>query len=185
MNHKEQLGDVKLDLGVTPSGHLQLRPWQVGDEPSLMKHGDNYHIWLNVRDRFPHPYTIQDAQLWVQVADKDPTALNLAIVLNEEVVGAVGVVFKDDVYHRTAEIGYWLGEEYWNRGLATKVVRALSDYVFATTNICRMYAGIFDYNTPSGRVLEKAGYHYEARLRNCVTKEGRTVDELIYARIKE
>lgn len=180
MDQKLKSDEVHLDLG-----NLLLRPWKEGDEPSLVKHGNNRLIWENVRDRFPHPYTIKDAQLWVQVADRDPSSLNLAIAVGDEAVGAIGVTFKDDVYHRTAEIGYWLGETHWNQGLATRAVKALTDYVFANYNICRIYAGIFEHNPASGRVLEKAGYTLEARLRKSVTKNNCTVDELIYAKVKE
>ena len=185
MEKKEQLKDIQLNLGHTPLGTLALRPWQEGDESALVEHGNNYQIWQNVRDRFPHPYTLQDARLWVQVADKDPSSLNLAITLNDEAIGATGVIFKDDVYHRSAEIGYWLGEAYWNRGVVSHAVKALTDYVLTNTDICRIYAGVFEYNIASARVQEKAGYEFEARLRKSVTKESRTVDELIYARVIE
>ncbi|MEQ9438862.1 MAG: GNAT family protein [Cyclobacteriaceae bacterium] len=180
MNQDKKLHEARLDLG-----DIILRPWQEGDETALARYGNSRSVWQNVRDRFPHPYTLQDAQLWVRVAHKDPNALNLAIAVDGEAVGAIGVIFKDDVYYRTAEIGYWLAEAYWNRGITTRAVVALTDYVFAHYDICRLYAGIFEYNAASGRVLEKAGYTLEARLRKNVTKNGRTVDELIYAKIKE
>ncbi|WKN41318.1 GNAT family N-acetyltransferase [Tunicatimonas pelagia] len=180
MDQKPKLSPVRLDLG-----DILLRPWQAGDEPSLARHGNNYQIWKNVRDRFPHPYTLKDAQIWVQIANQDPMAINLAIVIEGQVIGAVGVVFKDDVYRRTAEIGYWLGEAHWGQGITTRAVQALSDYVLKHFDVCRLYAGVFEYNLASGRVLKKAGYHLEARLRQSVTKEGRTVDELIYVRLAE
>lgn len=180
MDQKKKLDQVRMDLG-----DMVLRPWQSGDEDSLVKYGNNRLVWQNVRDRFPHPYTLKEAQVWVRVAHKDPNSLNLAIEVEGTAIGAIGVIFKADVYRRTAEIGYWLGEEYWNRGITSRAVTALSDYVFANYDVCRMYAGIFDYNTASGRVLEKAGYTLEARLRKNVTKDGRTVDELVYARVSE
>ena len=177
--------NIKLTLVELNLGDILLRPWQEGDEEGLVNHGNNYQIWKNVRDRFPHPYTMEDARIWVQIANQDPMAINLAIVVEEEVVGAVGVIFKDDVYRRSAEIGYWLGEAYWRQGITTRAVQALSDYVLEHFDICRLYAGVFDYNKASSRVLEKTGYHFEARLRQSVTKEGRTGDELIYARLVE
>ncbi|MEO0332311.1 MAG: GNAT family protein [Bacteroidota bacterium] len=180
---------MKKDIKLTPVelnlGDILLRSWQEGDESGLVEHGNNYRIWKNVRDRFPHPYTMEDARIWVQMANQDPMAINLAIVVEAEVVGAVGVIFKDDVYCRSAEIGYWLGETYWGQGITTRAVQALSDYVLEYFDICRLYAGVFEYNEASSRVLEKAGYHLEARLRQSVTKEGRTVDELMYVRLAE
>ena len=163
---------------------LVLRPWRSEDEASLVQHANNRTIWLNVRDRFPHPYTANDAKLWIKIANRDTTMLNLAMEVDQQAVGGLGIVFKDDVYRHTAEIGYWLGEAYWNRGLTSRAVASLSEYVFEHYDIVRLYAGIFEYNTASARVLEKAGYTFEARLRNSVTKSDQTMDELIYARLR-
>lgn len=161
---------------------LVLRPWQTADEPALVRHANNRSIWRNVRDRFPHPYTERDAKLWIKIANRDTTMLNLAMEVDDEAVGGLGIIFKDDVYQRTAEIGYWLGEAYWNRGLTSRAVAALSDYIFAHYNIVRLYAGIFESNAASARVLEKAGYTFEARLRKNVFKDGQVMDELVYVR---
>ncbi len=163
---------------------LVLRPWATEDEASLVQHANNRNIWLNVRDRFPHPYTPNDAKLWIKIANRDTTMLNVAMEVDRQAVGGLGVVFKDDVYRRSAEIGYWLGEAYWNQGLTSRAVVALSQYVFEHYDIVRLYAGIFENNHASARVLEKAGYIFEARLRQSVTKGGETMDELIYARLR-
>lgn len=176
MDKVKNIAPVFLDLG-----DLIIRRWAPGDEVPLAFHANNVKIWRNIRDRFPHPYTPRDASLWVRMANVDKNMLNLAIVHQDVAIGAVGVIFKNDVYRHTAEIGYWLGEDYWGRGFATRAVKALTDYVFAHYNTIRIYAGIFEYNLASARVLEKAGYHLEARLKKNVTKEGKTVDELVYA----
>lgn len=164
-----------------------IRPWRTGDELSLVQHANNRKIWINVRDRFPFPYTLKDAEIWVRVAGADRNMINLAIEFEGQAVGGIGLVFKQDVYRRSAEIGYWLGEDFWNRGIATRAVKALTSYIFKQEqfDINRIYAGIFEYNTASARVLEKAGYQLEARLRKSVTKDDKTVDELIYAILKE
>ena len=161
---------------------LVLRPWATKDEASLVQHANNRNIWLNVRDRFPHPYTSNDAKLWIKIANRDTTMLNVAMEVNRQAVGGLGVVFKDDVYRRSAEMGYWLGEAYWNQGLTSRAVAALSEHVFEHYDIVRLYAGIFENNLASARVLEKAGYNFEARLRQSITKDGQTMDELVYAR---
>ena len=163
---------------------LVLRPWTSDDEASLVRHANNRNIWRNVRDRFPHPYTENDAKLWIKIANRDTTMLNLAIEVDRQAVGGVGIVFKDDVYRRTAEIGYWLGEAYWNRGIASQAVAAVSDYVFTHFDIVRLYAGVFAPNRASARVLEKAGYTFEARLRQSVFKDGQILDEMVYARLR-
>ena len=94
------------------------------------------------------------------------------------------MVLKDDVFRRSAEIGYWLGEGYWARGIVTEAVRAVTNYAFATFDLCRVYAGVFEWNPASARVLEKAGYEFECRMKKSVTKDGETIDELIYAIVR-
>ena len=180
MKHPLHSDSLRIELG-----GLVLRPWATADEESLVEHANNRNIWLNVRDRFPHPYTANDAKLWIKIANRDTTMLNLAMEVDQRAVGGLGVIFKDDVYRRTAEVGYWLGEAYWNRGLTSRAVAALSDYVFAHYDIIRLYAGIFEHNVASVRVLEKAGYRFEARLRQSITKDDQTMDELIYVRLGE
>jgi len=161
-----------------------LRPWKPGDEPSLVRHANNRRIWRNLRDSFPHPYTLADAKRWIQIANPIMPPVNFAIVVDGAAVGGIGLLVKEDVFRRSVEIGYWLGEEYWQRGIVTEAVRAVTDYAFATFDICRVYAGVFEWNPGSIRVLEKAGYQFEGRLKQSVTKDGETIDELIYATIR-
>jgi [ribosomal protein S5]-alanine N-acetyltransferase len=162
-----------------------LRRWQAGDEASLAEHANNYKIWLNVRDYFPHPYTPADARNWIAYASNQRPLTNFAIVIDSLAVGGIGVVLKEDIYRRSAEIGYWLGEPYWNRGIMSEAVPAVTGYAFSHFDICRIYAGIFDYNEASQKVLAKAGYSYEARLKKSLTKNNQTYDEIIYALIRE
>jgi [ribosomal protein S5]-alanine N-acetyltransferase len=162
-----------------------LRPWLRGDEPALVKHANNRKIWRNLRDRFPHPYTSSDAEDWIRsVEDQGEPTLNFAIVLDGEPIGAVGLERFGDVERRVAEIGYWLGEAHWGKGLTTEAVIATSTYAFTTLDIDRLHAGVFEWNPASCRVLEKAGYQFEARLRKSVFKDGRTIDRLLYVRFR-
>lgn len=167
-----------------PLSQSVLRPWRPGDEASLVRHANNRNIWRNVRDRFPYPYTMEHALTWIELAKRVQPVTNFAIVVDGEAVGGIGLVLKDDIYSRSAEIGYWLGEEFWGRGIATEAVSALTDWAFANFDLCRIYAGVFEWNPASMRVLEKAGYQLEARLRKRVTKDGHTIDELIYAVVR-
>jgi ribosomal-protein-alanine N-acetyltransferase len=159
---------------------FRLRPWHPGDEDSLVAQANNYKIWLNLRDTFPHPYTWQEAHAWVELANSLPNSLNLAIDINGAACGGAGLLFQADIHRRSAEIGYWLGEAYWNRGIATAAVKMLSAHAFGHYDICRLYAGIFEYNRASMRVLEKAGYTLEAVHRQALTKNGHTRDEYLY-----
>ena len=169
--------EIRLSLSV-------LRPWRTGDEASLVKYANNRNIWRNVRDRFPYPYTLEHALTWIELSKRVKPVTNFAIVVDGAAVGGIGLILKDDIYSRSAEIGYWLGEEFWGRGIVTEAVRALTDWAFLNFDLCRIYAGVFEWNPGSMRVLEKAGYQLEARLRKRVTKDGQTIDELIYAVVR-
>ena len=161
-----------------------LRAWQPGDEESLVSHANNRTIWRNLRDAFPHPYTSADAKRWIETANPTTPVTNFAIVVNGEAAGAIGLLLKEDVFRRSAEIGYWLGEEFWGRGIVTEAVRAMTDYAFNNFDLCRVYAGVFEWNPASMRVLERAGYEFECRMKKSVTKDGETIDELIYAVVR-
>ncbi|MGH7406412.1 MAG: GNAT family N-acetyltransferase [Candidatus Methylomirabilales bacterium] len=101
-----------------------------------------------------------------------------------EAVGRIGLDLQTDVHRRSAEIGFWLAEPYWGRGIATEAVRAMTDFAFATFDLCRIFAGVFEWDPASVRVLEKAGYAYEGRLRKSVTKDGQTIDAFLYAVVR-
>ncbi len=158
-----------------------LREWQAGDVESLVRHADNVKIWNNVRDGFPRPYTRDSANDWISKGSRREGTLNFAIVVGEEAAGGIGLIFGSDVYRRSAEIGFWLGEEFWGRGIMTEAVKSVTAHAFSTFDLRRIFAGVFEWNIASRRVLEKSGYTFEARLRKHVTKNGRTVDMLLYS----
>ncbi|WP_437735493.1 GNAT family N-acetyltransferase [Sorangium sp. So ce1335] len=167
----------------TPS--LTLRPFTPADADALTKNANDRRVWANLRDRFPHPYTRADAEAWIAHCAQAQPAEALAIVVDGEAAGAIGLERFGDVHRCTAEIGYWLGAAYWGRGLATEAVRALTRVGFEQLGLERIQAGIFDWNGASSRVLEKAGYAFEARMRRHVVKDGRVGDVLLYARVRE
>jgi [ribosomal protein S5]-alanine N-acetyltransferase len=164
--------------------NLTIRNWRAGDEASLVQHANNRKIWRNVRDRFPSPYTLEDALWWIDFANSENPVVNFAIEVGGVAVGGIGLILRDDIYRLSAEIGYWLGEEYWGRGITSAAVRALSDYAFANFALCRLYAEVFEWNPASMRVLEKAGFQLEGRLRKCVIKDGQIIDVCLYALIR-
>jgi RimJ/RimL family protein N-acetyltransferase len=161
-----------------------IRSWRRGDEASLVRHANNRDVWRNLRDQFPHPYTPADARRWIRAASRARPETAFAIAVDGAAVGGIGLRLRNDIYRRSAEIGYWLGEEFWGRGIATDAVRALTEWGFATFDLCRIFAGVFEWNPASMRVLEKAGYQLEGRLRKAVSKDGQTVDELLYAMVR-
>jgi len=163
----------------------EVRSWRLADAEPLARHADNRKIWLNLRDAFPHPYTGHDAREFIRSVRNRVPETTFAIAVNEEPVGSVGFVLRPDVERVSAEIGYWLAEPFWGRGIATEALIAVTEYAFANFDLCRVYAHVFDWNAASARVLEKAGYEFEGRLRKSVTKDGQTIDQLMYAIIRE
>lgn len=162
-----------------------VRSWKWSDRDAIVRHANNRKVWINLRDQFPHPYSVADARNWLElVIDRRPET-NFAIAVNDEAVGGIGFTVQLDEGRRSAEIGYWLGEQLWGRGIATEALVAVTDYAFAEFDLCRLYAHVFEWNPASARVLEKAGYEFEGRLRKSVTKVGQTIDKLLYACVRD
>ncbi|UYZ58454.1 GNAT family N-acetyltransferase [Hymenobacter latericus] len=160
----------------------RLRPFAAADAPALARHANDRDIWLNLRDRFPHPYSLADAEWYLGFVQHEGAAdVHLCIEVDGEATGSISVLFQGDVHRREAEIGYWLGRAHWGRGIATAAVQALTAYALGNFDVCRLYATVFEHNLASARVLEKAGYTLEARLRKSITKDGQTLDGLLYA----
>ena len=162
-----------------------VRSWEWRVREAIVRHANNRSVWINLRDRFPHPYTHADARNWLDTVVGISPETNFAIAVEGEAVGGIGFTVQHDVAHRSAEIGYWLGEDFWGRGIATEALIAVTDYAFANYDLCRLYAHVFDWNPASVRVLEKAGYEFEGRLKKSVTKNGQTIDQLMYAAIRD
>jgi ribosomal-protein-alanine N-acetyltransferase len=158
-----------------------VRSWQYSDRESLVRHANNRNVWINLRDRFPHPYGNYDAERWLAFVRNRRPETNFAIAVNENAVGGIGFALHEDVHRFTAEIGYWLGEEFWGKGIATAALRAVTDYAFANFDICRLFASVFEWNPASCRVLEKAGYSCEGVMKRSAVKDGKTIDQFLYA----
>jgi [ribosomal protein S5]-alanine N-acetyltransferase len=162
-----------------------LRAWSRSDLSSLVRYANNRKVWLNLRDIFPHPYTTAEADRWITICESNQgSTTNFAIELQGEAIGGIGFRLLDDVNCRTAAIGYWLGEPFWGRGIATSAVKQTTDYAFHSFSLERLEATVFDWNPASARVLEKAGYVLEGRLRRSIFKDGRLADSLLYARLR-
>lgn len=165
-------------------GGWVLRDWRLEDAAAVARYANNRNVWRNLRDAFPHPYTYSDARAWVRSRQGQSPVTDFAIAGPHEAIGAIGLHPQDDVYRRSAEVGYWLGEPFWGRGIATMAVRAISHYAFATFDLVRLYAGVFQWDPASARVLEKAGYRLECRQRKAATKDGHTIDVLMYVLLR-
>jgi len=168
---------------ITMARTIELRRWRPADIDALARYANNREIWLNVRDRFPHPYKRSDAEAWIALCDKEmEPILQFAIDLNGEAIGGIGFERMTDVHRMTAEIGYWIAEPFWGRGIATQAVgRALP---IAFDSLERIQAIVFAGNQASIRVLEKNGFEFEGRLKHCIFKDGRLLDGMLYARLR-
>ena len=167
------------------SGDIKLREWSYSDIRDLAHYANNRKIWLNLRDRFPHPYTEADALAWIAAyhSQVGPTT-SFAVDREGKVIGGIGFERFGDVHRMTAEIGYWIAEPFWGMGIATIAARRASEYGFSTLGLERIEAAVFEWNPASARVLEKSGYMLEGRRRNSILKDGRLIDSLLYARLR-
>src|SRR5437879_456141 len=149
-----------------------VRSWSTRDVASLVEHANNRKIWINLRDRFPHPYSRRDARRFIAaVRARDPETA-FAIAVDGRAVGGVGFVLHEDVERVSAEIGYWLGEPFWGRGITTDALTAVTTHIVEAHRLTRVYAVPFAHNVASCRVLEEAGYVLEGRLRRSAIKDG-------------
>lgn len=165
---------------------ISIRSWRDEDAHDLAVALNNKNIHDNLRDGIPLPYTIADAESYISstlASDKDSTYA-WAITVDDVVVGSIGVFRKDNVHCLTAEMGYYVSEEYWGKGVATEAVEQACRYVFSNTDIVRIFAEPYDFNAASCRVLEKAGFTYEGTLRQNAIKNGQLVDSKMYAIIR-
>ena len=163
---------------------VRLRAWTLEDAPAL---ANNKKVQDNLRDGLPFPYGEEDAKAFLSamLASDPDQNLAFAIEANGKLIGSISATRCANIHFRTAELGYYLGEPYWGKGFATEAVRQICDYIYRNTDIIRIFAEPFAYNTASCRVLEKAGFQLEGLLRSNAVKNGRILDMKMYARIRE
>ena len=163
--------------------HCEIRTYSVEDAESLTHHANNVKIWRHLRDGFPHPYTLQHAEQFIQIANAQQPCRFFAIANETGVIGSIGFTPGEDVERYSAEMGYWLAESYWRRGIMTEVVLAFTQYIFDHHPMNRAFATPYATNAASSRVLEKAGFLLEGRLESAAYKAGQFTDKLIYAKL--
>jgi RimJ/RimL family protein N-acetyltransferase len=158
-----------------------LRPLELADADSLARHANDRGVWQNLRDRFPHPYTTADAIAYINHLRARTVQTSFGIDVDGHAVGSISLMLGEDIARRTAEVGYWIGRDYWSRGIMTDAVRATTRYAFEVLDLVRVFAVPFVTTTRSSRVLEKAGYVREGVLRRSAVKDGAILDQLLYA----
>ena len=165
----------------------RIRKWKLSDAKDLAMALSNQKIQDNLRDGLPYPYTEQDGTAYISAmlsADENET-FAFAIIVDGKAVGSIGVFRQGNIHRQTAELGYYIAEEYWGKGIMTEAVIQICEYVFEKSDIIRIYAEPFAYNAASCRVLEKAGFQYEGTLRNNAVKNGKVIDMKMYSLLKE
>ena len=163
-----------------------LRKWKKTDASCLAKYANNKNVSKFLRDVFPYPYKASDAASFISMALRSDPSKNMfrCIDVDGESVGGIGVFVRDDVYRKSAEIGYWLAEPYWGNGIVTDAAKQIVEMAFDTFDIVRIYAEIYAPNTASQRVLQKAGFVCEGTLRASIFKDGELMDSVVYALIR-
>jgi RimJ/RimL family protein N-acetyltransferase len=166
---------------------VTLRPFQRDVAERLSFLANNENVVAHVRDNFPYPYTISDAHYWIDFCNnkRNENSFHRAVFYGEEFVGGIGVLRQEDIHRYNAEIGYWLGEQYWGLNIMTSALQQMTSWIFENTSINRLFAGVFETNHASMRVLEKAGYHLEAIHRKAITKNGQMLDEHLFVILRD
>jgi [ribosomal protein S5]-alanine N-acetyltransferase len=161
---------------------VMLRHWRREDAQQLASIANNKNVWLNVRDRFPHPYTVMDAMQWIQMRTGEKPMQHFCITYNENVAGSIGVIVKDDVYRKSIELGYFVGEPFWGKGIATKAVKLMMEYIELTFDVLRVYAEVFEHNKASMGVLRKNGFYLEGIRKKAVIKDEVLMDDYVWVK---
>lgn len=163
-----------------------IRSWKIEDAPELAAALNNKNIHDNLRDGLPFPYTESDAEYYIsEMLNSDPdNTFAFAVTVNGKVVGSIGAFRGVNIHYRTAELGYYIAQTYWGRGIATKAVGQICRYVFENSDVIRIYAEPFSWNKASCRVLEKNGFELEGTLHSNAVKNGKITDMKMYALVK-
>jgi RimJ/RimL family protein N-acetyltransferase len=164
---------------------VTLREWKRSDADALAAIANNKKIWDNVRDLLPFPYTKKDAKEWLELVKKQKTVTTFCIEVDGNLAGSIGVTLKDDVYKKTAEIGYFIAEEYWGKGAATEAIKQMVSYVQKEFDIVRIYAEVFEFNRASMKALEKNGFYLESIRKKAAFKNNMIVDDYVWVKLLE
>jgi ribosomal-protein-alanine N-acetyltransferase len=160
---------------------ITLRPWHINDLETLVNIANNPNISKYMADVFPNPYTLETGKAFIEFATTNHNSKIFAIQLNNQVIGSIGLHLQADILKKNAEIGYWIGEEYWGKGVMKEAIKKMVDYGFGHLDIVRIFARIYGTNIPSQKVIEKSHFKLEAKFEKTIFKNNEFLDELIYA----
>ncbi|MCZ3366976.1 MULTISPECIES: GNAT family N-acetyltransferase [Methanobacterium] len=182
-------------------GKCTLRKWKSSDLENLVKNANNYNVSSTLRDAFPYPYTIEDGKEWIEFAENEEWGHNFAITIDDKAVGGIGLIVGKDIERKSSEVGYWLGEDHWGKGIASSALKGIVNFAFNNLKLERIFAVPLEHNTASRKVLEKNDFVLEGILRNSAFKSSKIIDfcgseptvsstgklhnQALYARIRE
>jgi ribosomal-protein-alanine N-acetyltransferase len=158
-----------------------LRPLLASDAESLAHHANDYDVARNLRDRFPHPYSVADAEAYITHLASRAVVTSFGIVVDNRAIGSISLMLGEDIARQSAEVGYWIGRAFWGRGIMGEALQAVTRYAFDQLELARVFAVPFATTVRSARVLEKSGYVLEGTMRHSAVKEGKLLDQLLYA----
>lgn len=164
---------------------IKIRSLELSDKVELAKLANNKNVWDNLRDYIPYPYDENDAEFFINLTEKENPKQNFGIEYNGVICGVIGLIIQRDVYRKSGEIGYWLGEPFWGNGIATKAVGLITEYGFDALKLVRIYTGIFEFNISYMKVLEKNGYEKEGVFKNAIFKNGKIYNEHRYYKLNK
>ena len=171
-------------MKISITENLALRPLIIADAPGFAVYANNRKVADNLRDAFPKPYNLDDAERFIHSVSGQSTPTVLGIEYQNEIIGSIGIFIGEDIYRFNAEIGYWIAEPFWGNGLGTLALNAMTNYAFSNFNLERLFARPFPFNIASIKILEKCGFVHEATLKNALVKQGHFYDELIFSKLK-
>jgi RimJ/RimL family protein N-acetyltransferase len=166
------------------AGRAVLRGWELSDRDSLVREASDRAVWRNMIHTFPHPYTPADADTWIAQCMAQEQPRDVVIDVNGRLAGVCGITLWDGVSRYTASVGYWLGQRYWNQGIATQALARFLQYIWDTFDVERLQAEVFAWNPASARVLEKNGFILEGTRRKAIFKDGELIDEWMYTQLR-
>ncbi len=161
-----------------------LRKWKPSDLDDLVENANNYNVSSTMRDAFPHPYTVEDGKEWIAFAGNEEWGHNFAITIDNKAIGGIGLIIGKDIEQKSSEVGYWLGEDRWGKGIASSALKGIVKFAFNDLKLERVFAVSFENNIASRRVLEKNNFVLEGILRNSVVKSGKIHNQALYAIIR-
>ena len=162
-----------------------LRKWKTSDLENLVKNANNYKVASTLRDAFPYPYTVEDGKEWIEFAGNEEWGHNFAITTDDKAIGCIGLIVGKDIERKSSEVGYWLGEDHWGKGIVSSALKGIIEFAFDNLEVERIFAAPLEHNIASRKVLEKNDFILEGILRNSVFKFEKLHNQALYARIRE